>query len=265
MDMPMLATLLAQATREPGAGPWYIETDMDQWIVEPFNAASAALFLLVAAYWLLVRLRGRYREYPFLTACLPLVLIGGVGGTVYHAFRGHRVWLFMDWMPIALLCFAVGIYLWSKLLRRWWYALIIVPVVFGIQMVSFPFFRARDQIQVAIAISYSLLGAVILVPAVAVLVETRWRFGRWPLAALLLFGAAVGSRQLDAYAVATGRTWMTRWLPMGSHFLWHVFGAAAGHCVAEYLYRLPQVEHLLPSRARRRQSVPVPDLPSESA
>jgi hemolysin III len=256
--------LLAHSSREPGAGPWYIETDMDRWIVEPFNAASAALFLLVAVYWFW-RLRGRYREYPFLTACLPLVLIGGVGGTVFHAFRGHRVWLLMDWMPIAILCFAVGIYLWSKLLRRWWYALLIVPVVFGIQSLNFAFFRTRGEIQVAIAFSYSLLGAVILVPAVAVLVKTRWRFGRWPLAALVLFVAAIAARQIDSHAFATGGTWMTRWLPMGTHFLWHVFGAAAGHCVAEYLYRLPRVEHLLPNRPPGRQSAPVSAAEAESA
>lgn len=261
--MPMLAMLLAQATRPARNGPRYIETDRSLWIVEPFNAASAALFLLVAVYWLW-RLRGRYREYPFLTACLPLVLIGGVGGTVFHGFRGHRVWLFIDWVPIAILCFAVGIYLWSKLLRRWWYALIIIPVVFGIQTVNFTIARAVGRFGLGIAFSYSLLGAVILVPAIAVLVKTGWRFGRWPLAALLFFVAAIAARQIDSHAVDTGRTWLTDWMPMGSHFLWHVFGAAAGHCVAEYLYRLPRVEHLLPNWRGGRCPLPQ-DAPAESA
>src|SRR5262245_28804955 len=73
-------------------GPVYVETErnLDRVgtgaVVEPWNAASALLFLVVVVVWL-VRLRGRYRKHPFLTCCLPLLAAGGVGGVVYHAFR----------------------------------------------------------------------------------------------------------------------------------------------------------------------------------
>src|SRR4051812_42771398 len=62
----------AVAEFDPGdGGPIYAETDLSRVIAEPWNAASASVFVLVALVWM-VRLRGRYREHPFLTACLPL-------------------------------------------------------------------------------------------------------------------------------------------------------------------------------------------------
>ncbi|MBS3734365.1 MAG: hypothetical protein KGY99_05505 [Phycisphaerae bacterium] len=256
------ADYLAAAThRPPGPGPVYIETDTSRWLVEPWNAASAGLFLLLAAWWLW-RLRGRYRQHAFLAACLPLVVIGGVGGTVYHAFRGHRLWLLMDWMPIAVLCVATAIYLAAKLLPRWWYALLIVPLFFGAQIINFRVLAAHGQIQTAIAISYSLLGGLIVIPTVGVLWKTGGRNGRWPLLAAVCFALAIGARQLDALAIETGRTWLSRWLPMGSHFLWHVFGAAAGHCVAMYLYRLG---HIWPAARRRRGDTSQSAVPAGTA
>jgi len=69
-------------------GPTYTETHLDRFIVEPWNAASCLSFILIVAYWV-VRLRGQYRQYLFLTACLPVLLMGGIGGTLYHALRTH--------------------------------------------------------------------------------------------------------------------------------------------------------------------------------
>jgi len=229
------------------AGPIYIETDFGRWLVEPWNAASAALFLLVTGYWLW-RLRGRYREHAFLTACLPFIAIGGIGGTVYHAFRGHPVWLFMDWMPIAILCIATAVYLWARLLRRWWYSLLIIPGLFGFWTLLFGVLGGTGRRDLAIGINYSVLAAVIGLPALGVLWKTGWRNAHLPALAVLFFALAVTSRQLDSLAVSTDRTWMTRWLPMGTHFLWHVFGAGAAHCVAAFLFRLP------PARARESRS-----------
>ena len=220
--------------RGPDGGPMYLETNLDRFIAEPFNAVSAALFLLIVVYWL-VRLRGQYRTHLFITCCLPLLLVGGIGGTVYHALRAHRVWLVMDWMPITILCIATGIYLWSKVLKRWWWALLIVPAVFVFQMLNFGLLR-RQSIQLAILNTYILMGTLILAPAALVLWKTRGRHIGLVMAATVCFGLAVFSRTADA--------WWPQSLPMGTHFLWHVFGAAAAQFLIEYLYRLG------PGRAR---------------
>jgi hemolysin III len=228
--LPILARRL-----EDLPGPRYVETDLSRTIVEPFNALSAGLFLFLAGWWIL-RLWPRRRHFAFLLGTMPLLIIGGVGGTVYHAFRGHRAWLLMDWIPIALLTFAAGVYLWARLLRRWWYALVIPPLVFAIQSVNF---RTLPR-GLAINASYSLLAAVVIVPAGLVLIRTRGRHGAWFLTGVAAFIAALSCRALD---------WrLARLLPMGSHWLWHVFGAVACHFCLEYLYRLRSDEVLRQSQ-----------------
>src|SRR5262245_15072525 len=92
-------------------GPRYTETPPDPYaagaplIAEPFTAATAALFVVIAAAWL-VRLRGRYGRYPFLMCCLPILLVGGVGGTLYHGLRTHRLFFLLDVIPIQVLALA---------------------------------------------------------------------------------------------------------------------------------------------------------------
>ena len=61
-------------------GPRYTETPTDPFSpftpipAEPWNAVTASLFIGLVAVWIW-RLRGRYRDFPFLTCCLPILLI----------------------------------------------------------------------------------------------------------------------------------------------------------------------------------------------
>lgn len=230
----MLA-LLAKAeyvrSRIPGGGPWYLETDLTRTIVEPVNAASALAFLIVAGVWI-VRLRGRWRTRPFITCCLPLMIVGGVGGTVYHAFRAHHVWLLLDWVPIAVLCITAGVYLWTKLLRRRAYALLLIPAVVVVQALNFRVIF-RHNFHVAIPVTYALMGMVILAPAAGVLIKTRGRNGRYTLAAAVCFALALLARTTDS--------WWPEAIPVGTHFLWHLFGALAAYLMIAYFDRLPDV------------------------
>ena len=231
----MTHSLMQAAARWPAHGPRYLETvrylaeNANRLVVEPWNTVSCLLFLALAAFWL-VRLRGQYRRHAFLAACLPLVAIGGVGGTVYHAFRSHGVWLMMDWMPILALCIAVSVYLWSKLTRHWWLALVVILAVIAGRGVMFRLQPHRHH-GTGIMLGYALMGVLISLPAVGVLWKTHLRHGTYLLLALIFFAIAITMRTTDA--------WWPGAFPMGTHWLWHVFGAGAGQMVAEYLYRLP--------------------------
>ncbi len=229
----------------PDVGPVYVETDMSRTVVEPFNALSAMLFLAIFAYWT-VRLWGRWRKYPFLVGCLPLMLIGGVGGTVYHAFRGHRAWLFMDWVPIVILCFATSIFLWTRVLKRWWAVVIIFPLVFGIQFAGFNLARAGwFPFRHMITVSYTMMATIIALPAAVVLWRTRGLAWGWVSAAVVAFLLAIWSRSADASAVAGEANSPGDWLPMGTHFLWHVFGAVAAWLASMYVYRVESLPRRL--------------------
>src|SRR5262245_5782442 len=89
------------AGRMPDGGPRYAETPPDPYApdapfpAEPWNALTASVFIVIALAWAW-RLRGRYRDYPFLCWCLPILLAGGIGGTLYHATRTSVVLFLLD-------------------------------------------------------------------------------------------------------------------------------------------------------------------------
>lgn len=245
--MADLLGMLAQlpAASRPAHGPVYVETDLTRIIVEPWNAASAGLFLAIVAYWAW-RLRGRVREHLFIAVCLPLLLVGAVGGTVYHAFRGAAIWLMMDWMPIVILCVSFGVYLWSRVWRWWPMALTGVGALFLALRAAFTVL----PIGLAVNLAYAGMAAYVLVPAGVVLWRTRLRWAGYVVGAALCFAAAISARVVDAWAVEQARagldtagTVLTA-LPMGTHFLWHVFGALATHLAIAYVYRLDRAPAL---------------------
>jgi predicted membrane channel-forming protein YqfA (hemolysin III family) len=234
--------LLAETSRLPVAqqgldgGPRYIETDWDAVIREPWNGATSLVFLLIVGYWFW-RLRGQYRRYLFVTLCMVPLTISSLGSAIYHAFRSHRFFLVMDWLPIAVLAVAAGIYLWVKLLPgRWrWLAAGIAPAVVGIQRVNFGLAESGAYpLHWAINGSYALMATVIIVPLIGVLRQRNWAHFHLPALAVLVFAAALAFRAFDAELA-----WL---LPMGSHFLWHLFAAGATALAVTYFYRLRRDE-----------------------
>jgi hemolysin III len=208
-------------------GPYYTETltGLDRTLVEPWNAVSALAFLALVLFYAL-RLRGRYGQYLFLCGCLPILAVGGIGGTLYHGLRRYPFFLVMDYMPIFVLVMASSLYLWRRVIPRWWYLPILVMAYLLLATVLF----RQVPRQIAITLNYALLGLFTLLPTVLVLVSTRWRHSGWIGLALGAFGVALVFRYADTLEPPL--------LPMGTHWLWHLFGAFAAGGLAEYLYRL---------------------------
>jgi hypothetical protein len=224
-------------------GPVYKESPPDPAalppgrVAEPWNAATAFLFVLIVIAWA-VRLRGRYRTHPFVTACLPVLLAGGVGGTLYHMHRSRYAYFILDVVPISLLGFAGAIYLAVRLSRRsGWLrvGLCIAAAVGGYLFLNGVLFRGLlgtfgGNPNMIVNISYASLAAVLLIPLGVVLARTRFRHGGLVLAALASFGIAWFMRLADAAPPGD--------LPMGTHWLWHVFGAGTTVAIMEYFHRL---------------------------
>ncbi|MDX2286617.1 MAG: hypothetical protein NW241_20795 [Bacteroidia bacterium] len=224
----MLQLLLQTRLRDNG--PVYAETDLSRVIVEPFNGLSAALFLLIVAYWAL-RLRGAWRRHLFMAAALPVLAIGGIGGTIYHTFRIHEFFLAMDWMPIMILTLAASVYFLIRAIGNWIPAVGIVLGFFFLQGFVYSQFDADPPLiprYLIINLGYAMMGTLVLLSVGWLLVRTRFAHARWIYLAVLSFALALFFRTADSWG----------WLPMGTHFLWHLFGAAASHCVLGYLYYL---------------------------
>jgi hypothetical protein len=220
--------------RMPDGGPRYTETPPDPYgpdapgIAEPWNAVTASFFIVIVGFWVW-RLRGRYRAFPFLCCCLPVLLAGGVGGTLYHALRTSRAYFLLDVVPISVLGLAGAVFLAVRLSRQWAWAYVgaSLLVYVGFNGLVFRFMPQRS-IQWAVNLSYASLALLILTPMAVVLVRTRFRHGKWVVAGLLSFVIAWFFRLVDLE--------MGLYLPMGSHWLWHTFGAVTTALIVEFFY-----------------------------
>jgi hypothetical protein len=231
----------AQPNRLPDRGPRYAETPTDPYapdaplIAEPYNAATAALFVVIVAYWL-VRLRGRYRRFPFLVSCLPVLLVGGIGGTLYHAFRTRQTYFFLDVLPISFLGLAGALYLTFRL-GRWhgWvrvgaYAVGAILSYVLVNGLIFRTLRFEQFPNLPVNLSYASLALVVLIPLFGVLIYTKFRWAGLVWAGLACFAIGFFCRLVDRTPYGD--------LPMGTHWLWHLFGAACTQFLIAYFYRL---------------------------
>lgn len=205
-------------------GMLYAETNLSHTFPEPLNAITSCFFLAIALYWT-YRLWGRARQHTFLTGCLVLLYIGGIGGTVYHGLRQWGFFIAMDWMPIMLLCISAGVYFIARL-TRWYYAVLFVAAYGAFMFLGRYYFDNQHNRQLFININYAIMASMVLVPVLAYLMKTRFRNGAWVGIALIAFVLALTFRVADPW----------KWLDFGTHFLWHTFGAVAAFCMFQYLY-----------------------------
>lgn len=215
--------------RMPDGGPVYTETDMGHFIVEPWNAVSSLLIVLPAVYWLIV-IRKDLRQFGFLLFSIVLIILGGTGSTLFHAFRASRFFLFLDVIPSAILTLSISIFFWIKILNRWWHVLLIILPAYSLRFVIFSILPDDT----AINVSYAIAGAVAALPIVIILFRTG--FFRYVEVALtiILFSLALVFREVDFAS--------SRYLPMGSHFLWHVFTGFGAYFILSYLYHFRKRE-----------------------
>jgi hypothetical protein len=214
-------------------GPRYVETPPDiehftGWVAEPWNTASAALFIIIPLVWAWL-LRGRYRQHPYLTACLPILAVGGIGGVLYHGLRTSAVYRFVDAVPIYILGISMSIWLWVRLGPKLRNLIGLIAFLAIVQMICF----AQLPRHIAINISYSTLAMLVVVPLGAALWRTRFRDAGWVITAAVCFAIALLCRGVDPRRPPL--------LPMGTHWLWHTFGAITTTALSIYVYRIEGV------------------------
>lgn len=213
------------------SGPVYQETLQGRFPVEPYNTYSNILFLLIIIYFSLKV----YRDYPrhkFLAWCLPVLFMGYVGGTVYHATRSHDFWMYLDWLPIIILCFAVSIYFIARVrvsqTGRAILILIVAILVFGNRMLPWP-------VEIKTSAGYIGTALGLLLPVFVYMYTEHLRHWNMVVFAIVCFSLAISFRVMDRFVYI---------LPMGSHWLWHSFGALSVFFLMNYIYK-DQEDHFL--------------------
>lgn len=206
-------------------GPVYKETDLSRFPVEPFNTFSNLVFLLIIVYFSFKVYRDPKRHY-FLAWSLPVLFLGFIGGTVYHASRSHPVWLYLDWVPIILLCMAASFYFIFKINKPLLYRIGIIGLVV---LISIGGRRLPVPPSYKESLGYLATAAALLLPMAWYIISTRGRHVGLIIAALGSFTLAIFFRMLDRFVE-------TEVLFMGTHWLWHLFGGISVFFLMSYIY-----------------------------
>jgi hypothetical protein len=236
---------LPLSSRLDDGGPRYTESPPNPnapntpFIAEPWNAITASFFIAIVFAWVW-RLRGRYGRFPFLCCCLAILLIGGIGGTLYHAFRTRTIYFYLDVVPIGILGVVSSVYLAVRLWhsRGWWYLFGALAGYLGFSGLVLRVIAPLPAVQqvtgdinaIRVNATYAALAIVVLIPLIWTLIRTRFRYAGWVVSGFISFVIAWFCRLID--------TRMGPYLPMGSHWLWHTFGAITTAMLIEYFYRV---------------------------
>lgn len=217
----------------PDGGPIYTETNVNATIVEPYNTLSAVLFLVMSVYWY-GRLKGSFMKFPYLTSSLILLSIGGVGGLIYHAFRYSSFFLFMDWLPIMILCMMTAMYFMYKVVNSWFWSFCFLLIIFLIDRIFWELIPASNG-NLRANVNYTVLGVGLILPTLLVLRKVKYKYWYYVLFSITSFAIALFFRIIDHWGI----------LSMGTHFLWHTFGALAGNFMLLFIHRYNLAEYNL--------------------
>jgi hypothetical protein len=199
-----------------GIGPTYCETlsaTSGAFPVEPFNTVSngvIVLFGLAALYLVRKRTPQAYDLYV-LSA---LLVATGIGSGLWHGLRDGW-WLRFEVNAGLLFLFGVAL-CWS---RRLWSSVgaLLFLVAFGVAFIfSRQYLGIFGQRWVAVAPAVVLFGSILATQTV-ILSKKAALLG---VAAMVLSLTALGFRTYDITAC--------EYLPMGTHWLWHMFNSAGG-------------------------------------
>ena len=209
----------------PDGGPIYAETDLSVFISEPWNALSSLAIALPSIYWA-IKLKWNFKDFKFLYFLFPLLFLGGMGSVFFHAFRASSWMLMLDIYPTAIVTLSVGIYFWSKVLPKWWHVLLVILPLTYLRLHLFDIL----PYSLALNIGYFITGSLIFLPLIIFLFKKEFEHYQPILISVLCLSVSLIFRRID-FTIA-------EFIPIGSHFLWHILSGIGAFYIAEYLYLL---------------------------
>ncbi|MFT6827111.1 MAG: hypothetical protein ACI9Z3_000408 [Roseivirga sp.] len=211
-------------------GPWYAETHVtNQIIVEPWNAFSS-LAIAAPAIYFLWKIRASPLKFKFLLFCIPILFLNGIGSTLFHGLRTSNYLLLMDYLPAFALTLSITIYLWYKVLSKWWMVIFTVGPLFILRLIAAEYFSGA----LGMNLSYIIGGIAFLLPFLLILRKYQYQKSLNVFLAVLCFILAIYFRGADKE--------FTNIIPFGTHFLWHIFTGIGAYYLADYLYFLRKKE-----------------------
>lgn len=232
----MLLTELLQITDN---GPIYAETLIGQRpFVEPWNSLSS-LFIAGAGAVFLFKIRKGEPGYGFILFSAIMLLIGGIGSTLFHGLRTSRWLVIMDFLPIVIVSLTVGLVFWKRVVHNWLLATVIIIALMALRLSLYQQQKALNITgQGLINISYFISGITIFLPCLIFLVRTRFFKSNYLFASLGLMILALVFRTIDKE--------VTDFIPIGTHFLWHVASGLGAYFMGLYIVATEYLEFKKP-------------------
>jgi hypothetical protein len=210
----------------PPFGPQYCETpDAITGIfpVEPANAISSGIIVVFGLFALASVIRRTPNALSFYALCA-LLITNGVGSILWHGLR-TRWALTLDVLPA--LIFVVGaIILWARYVASWREGLLVTAggIVLAL-IVRFADLPVRG--------GWTMMAPFIITIAIWLIARTYSQSKKAALTGALALTSALAAltfRSIDGSMCDT--------VPMGTHFLWHVFLSAAAFMCLQALITL---------------------------
>ena len=133
----------------------------------------------------------------------------------------------MDYMPIMFIVLIASIYFWREVVGNW--ILVLTFTLLPIIIYRLIYETLALPHSISISIGYSVMALVVIVPTVLHCVLRHPAGWKFLAGAMASFCAAIAFRVLDDMIPAS-------LLPMGSHFLWHIFGGLCCFFMLYYVY-----------------------------
>lgn len=223
----MQSQLIQLTTALADGGAKYAETNLSSFIVEPWNAISSLILLVPGLIWIKQE-RGKIKENLFLCLCFGLLFLGGLGSTFFHAFRSSSILLQMDVMPMLFLTLCISWYFWDKIISNKIILYLILTTAFlsrlAVSHMDFLSVHTRGNI------SYFIGGSLFFLPAMLFTRNFGLKKSRDLFLSIFFFSIALLCRELDRIHMDL--------LPMGTHFLWHIFTAVGGYSLAKFVINI---------------------------
>ena len=223
----------------PDGGRYNAETVPERFPVEPLNAVTNALFLVLIVYWVR-KTKLNLPKHPLLTMILPIVLAGTVGGVGHHLFRNDRIWHDIDMLCIFFAVIMTCVFFWYRVTKNW--SLSFCFTLFYPLALRAVMFNAAITDRISVFVVFAAMALWIFVPAVIYCWQNKLAHLGYLGASAFIFTMAMVCRQVDVD--------MQTYFERGSHFLWHILGVLAAHVLMTYVYIIDSEKYV--SRQSKR-------------
>lgn len=212
-------------TGVPDGLPKNAETVLGRFPAEPFNAVSNLAFLAIIVYWTW-KTRFRIRLYPAIVLVMPLMLGAFIAGTMHHILRSGKVWHSLVLFCIFFAVLNTCIYLWYRVTDSWlksFLCVLAVPLIFRIFLATISLPE-----KISIASVFVVMAMAIMIPAVIHCIKNHLKNLELLIISSLTFVIGLVFRETDHNLAGI--------MPVGTHFLWHIFGTISVFFLLKYLF-----------------------------